>query len=268
MRYGYTGFRFGGGVLPRMIKHLLIINGVVFLFQLILPRGFTYYFGLVPAMVKNNFAIWQLFTYMFLHGGFFHILFNMFALWMFGSDIERSWGGKEFLKYYMLCGVGAGMLNFLFSMNSTIPVIGASGAVYGILVAYAMMFPNRMIYLYFLFPVKAKYLVIAFAVIEFMASWNRAGDGVAHFAHLGGMLIGFLYLKSDWRLPRFSFKLGSLTGRISSKRAQRRKKKEDDILDRVDEVLDKINRVGYHNLTEEEKRILTKASQILSSKKE
>jgi membrane associated rhomboid family serine protease len=219
MRNAYgTTWRFGGGSLPPMVKYLLIANGGVFLLQLMLPPAFTRTLALVPYDISHSFHIWQFFTYMFLHGGFFHIAFNMFALWMFGSDIEREWGGREFLKFYLLCGVGAGVINFLLTMNSPVPVIGASGAIYGVLVAYAMMYPNRMIYIYFLFPIKVKYLVIGFAAIEFISSWNRAGDGVAHFAHLGGMLIGYLYLKSDWRLPRLAGKFKSVTKGLSNKK--------------------------------------------------
>ncbi|MBD3168011.1 MAG: rhomboid family intramembrane serine protease [candidate division Zixibacteria bacterium] len=268
MNYNRPSFRFGGGALPPVIKYLLIANAAVFFLQIILPRDFIYYFGLVPAWVSSKFAIWQFGTYMFLHGGFFHILFNMFALWMFGSDIERSWGSREFLKYYFLCGIGAGVINYLFAMGSSIPVIGASGAVYGILVAYAMLFPNRVIYIYFLFPVKAKYLVMAFAAIEFISTWNRSSDGVAHFAHLGGMLVGFLYLKSDWRMPNLFGKMKSSVSSKKKKKEDKKKRREEEILDKVDEILDKINKIGYHNLSDEEKKILSEASQILSGKKE
>ncbi|MCP4634225.1 MAG: rhomboid family intramembrane serine protease [candidate division Zixibacteria bacterium] len=263
-----TKLRFGGGTLPPMIKYLLLANVGVYLLQLLAPPSFTRLLGLVPALVKNNLFIWQFFTYMFLHGGFWHILFNMFALWMFGSDIERAWGGREFLKYYLLCGFGAGVLNFLFSINSPVPVIGASGAVYGILVAYAMLFPNRVIYLYMLFPIKAKYLVMGFAIIEFLSTMQQAGDGVAHFAHLGGMLVGFLYLKSDWRFKLPSWKPKSFASKVTHKKKSRRTKSEEDILDKVDSILDKINKVGYHNLSDEEKKVLSDASQILSERKD
>ena len=266
MRMGATTYRFGGGSPPPMIKYLLIANVGVFLLQLILPREFTYYFGLVPAAISHNLYIWQFFTYMFLHGGFWHILFNMFILWMFGSDIERSWGSNEFLKFYILCGIGAGVLNYLFSINSSIPVIGASGAVYGVLVAYAMLYPNRLIYIWGVFPVKAKYLVIGFVVIEVLSSLNR--DGIAHFAHLGGMLVGYIYLKSDWRFPRYSWKLKSFVKKVSNKKTVKKQRKEEYILDRVDEILDKINKVGYHNLTDAEKKTLSEASQILSGRKD
>ena len=253
MRFGNSDIRFGAGSLPPMIKSLLIANIGIFLLQYILPPVFIVYFGLVPALIRHNYFLWQFFTYMFLHGGFFHIAFNMLALYLFGSDIERAWGGKEFLKYYLICGVGAGVLNFVFSMNSQSPVIGASGAIYGILVAYALMFPDRLIYIYAIFPIKAKYLVIGFAAIEFFSSFvSRAQDGVAHFAHLGGMLIGYIYIKSDWRISNYVNKLKSVRGKFSSGVQTRKKRKEEDILDRVDSILDKINRVGYHNLTDEE----------------
>ncbi len=254
-----------------MIKYLLIINTGVFLFQQVLPRDFVIYFGLVPRLISHQFFIWQFLTYMFLHGGLFHILFNMFALWMFGGDIERSWGSREFIKYYLLCGVGAGVINFLISINSPYPVIGASGAIYGLLVAYAMMFPNRLIFIYGLFPIKAKYLVIGFAALEFFASWANSNDGVAHFAHLGGMLVGYIYLKGDWRLRSYLSKLKSLKFGFSRKKTAKkgkRGKREEEILAKVDAVLDKINLVGYHNLTSEEKKILSEASDILAKRKE
>ncbi len=251
-----------------MIKYLLIANVSVFILQLISGNSLIRNFGLVPSAIAQNLFVWQFFTYLFLHGGFFHLFFNMFALWMFGSDIERAWGGKEFLKYYFLCGVGAGIINFLVSISSPYPIIGASGAVYGVLVAYAMLFPNRMIYIWGIFPVKAKYLVIGFAVIEFLATWNNVSDGIAHFAHLGGMLIGYLYLKSDWRVPRLFSRLKSVKPKIKSRKESKKDSEREEVLQKVDVILDRINEVGYHNLTDEEKKILSDASQILSERKE
>ncbi|MFQ6032595.1 MAG: rhomboid family intramembrane serine protease [Candidatus Zixiibacteriota bacterium] len=271
--YGYRTFSFGPSGITKAVKYLLLVNVGVFFLELLWGSELIYLFGLTPALVKKGF-IWQLFTYMFLHGGLFHILFNMFALWMFGCDIERSWGTKEFLRYYFITGVGAGFFTFFLSFNSHIPTIGASGAIFGILVAFAMMFPDRPIYLYFLFPIKAKYLVIFFAVIEFLASFRHTSDGIGHFAHLGGMVIGYIYIKSDWRLSSF-FRLsrylgflGELRYRHKMKAINKKREREQKILEKVDQILDKINQVGYENLTKEEKKTLEEASQLLSQQSE
>jgi membrane associated rhomboid family serine protease len=136
---------------------------------------------------------------MFLHGGFFHILFNLLALWMFGGELENLWGSRRFLFYFFFCGIGAGIITVLCTVILTpqyqfIPVIGASGAIYGILLAFGWLFPNRLIYVYFLFPIPAKYFVIIFGLIEFFSSIGGAGGGVSHLTHLGGLLFGILYM--------------------------------------------------------------------------
>ncbi len=254
-RYGF------GGMLTPMVKYLIIANVIVFLLTYIsgAGRALAYAFGLVPWAVLHRLAIWQFVTYLFLHGGLGHLFFNMFALWMFGSEIERYWGSREFLKYYFITGVGAGVLTWITSINSTIPTIGASGAIFGILVAYAMMFPNRPIYLYFMIPIKAKHLVVLFAVIELAASWSHTPDGIGHFAHLGGMLFGYLYLKRE----RFSYLLGDVLRDAKSKReAQKRLKDEADrdLERKVDEILQKVSREGMDSLTQEEREILEWAS--------
>jgi membrane associated rhomboid family serine protease len=264
-------YAFGPGGITRAVKYLLLINVGFFLLEFMWRSELIYLLGLTPALVKKGF-IWQLVTYMFLHGGLFHILFNMFALWMFGCDIERAWGTREFVKYYFITGVGAGFFTFILSFNSQIPTIGASGAVFGILVAFAMMFPNRLIYVYFLFPVKAKYLVMFFAVIELLASFRYTSDGIGHFAHLGGMVIGYLYIKSDFRIPSF-FRLSTYLAHVRDFKHRRRMRtinrqrdREEKLMERVDQILDKINQVGYDNLTREEKKALEQASQLLSKR--
>jgi membrane associated rhomboid family serine protease len=271
--YSYRTFSFGPGGITKAVKYLLLVNVGIFFLELLWGSELIYVFGLTPVLVKKG-CIWQLVTYMFLHGGLFHILFNMFALWMFGCEIERAWGTREFLRYYFITGVGAGFFTFFLSFNSSIPTIGASGAIFGILVAFAMLFPDRPIYLYFLLPIKAKYLVIFFAVIEFLASFRHTSDGIGHFAHLGGMVIGYIYIKSDWRLSsffRFSRYLGylrELRYRHRMKVINKKREKEQRLLERVDQILDKINQVGYENLTKEEKKTLEEASQILSQQSE
>lgn len=271
--YAHQSYGFGPRGITKAVKYLLLANVGVFVLMLLWRSELIHVFGLTPVLVKKG-LVWQLVTYLFLHGGLFHILFNMFALWMFGCDIERAWGTREFVKYYFITGIGAGLFTFVFSFNSPIPTIGASGAIFGILVAFALMFPNRLIYVYFLFPVKAKYLVIFFAVIEFLASFRYTSDGIGHFAHLGGMVIGYLYIRSDFRIPSF-FRLSTYLARLRNFKHRRRMKvvnrqrdREQKLMERVDQILDKINQVGYDNLTKEEKKTLEQASQILSKERE
>lgn len=167
-------------VRPRLfrgaIRDIIIANVAVFLIMLIFQaqRFFSFNFGLVPHLVLTKGYVWQLFTYMFIHGGFGHIFWNMFVLWMFGMEIENYWGRREFFKFYTIVGVGSGLITLLFSANSNIPVVGASGAIYGVLVAFAMLFPNRYIYFYFLIPIKAKYFVAIMVIITFFRPWRRA----------------------------------------------------------------------------------------------
>ena len=195
MTYYRYRFSFGYGLTPA-IKNLMIIMGMVFLLQMFVNSWFDVFLGLVPFLVWKKYFLWQLFTYIFLHGGFSHILFNLLALWMFGGELENYWGSKRFLRYFLFCGIGAGICTVLFTpeIYQHIPVIGASGAIYGILLAFAWLFPNRPIFIYFLFPIPAKYFVIIFGLIEFFASMEGPGGGVAHLTHLGGLLFGLFYM--------------------------------------------------------------------------
>ncbi len=265
--YQQQQLRFGpGGVyFTPTVRFLMFSNAVIFLLQTLTGRWLIDWFGLHPSEVFSRLHLWQFVTYMFLHGDFIHILINMFILWMIGGEVERRWGSKEFFKYYIICGVGAGFFHLLFNQTSSVPVVGASGAIYGILVAFAMIYPDRMVILFpFPIPIKAKYLAMIFVLVE--ASFGLLGQsGVAHFAHLGGMLVGFLYLKFGW-------KIGLLWGDYIRKKRQQielRQKieKQQRILKlkaEVDSILDKINEVGYDNLTEKEKKILKQASISLS----
>jgi len=265
MSYYYRSSSWGwGGRLPRGVKALLLANAGVFLAQLLLGNKLIFIFGLTPVLLIEGY-FWQIFTYMFLHGGLFHILFNMFALFIFGQDIERAWGTKEFIKYYFITGIGAGLASFFLSFNST--TIGASGAIFGILVAFALMFPNRIIYLYFLFPIKAKYLVLLFGILELLASFRYTGDGIGHFAHLGGMVVGYFYLKADWRIKSFFRFIFNIPSRWKGRYSEKKRERTERLMQRVDQILDKINQVGYQNLTKEEKKVLEEASQILSKEK-
>ena len=183
-------------VFPPAVKHLLIINGLAF-FALTTPQigDLLFRFGALWPLGHPLFEPWQLVTYMFLHAGFTHILFNLFALWIFGQAIENFWGTKRFTTYYFLTGIGAAIIH-MFIGGGGAPTIGASGAVFGILLAFGMMFPDRYIILMIPpIPIKAKYFVAIFGAIELFSGVMRPGSGIAHFAHLGGMVVGFVLIK-------------------------------------------------------------------------
>lgn len=304
--------------IPTITKNLLIVNVVVFLA--------TYLFRTMGVDLNNvlglhfflapDFHIYQLFTYMFAHGGFSHIFFNMFALWMFGCIVERTWGPKKFLTYYIVCGVGAGLFQELaqfaqfyfiaseqlphFTLAQTMKVananaaflnlwttVGASGAVYGILLAFGMLYPEERIFIFPLpVPIKAKWFVMGYAAIELFMAYSSTGDGVAHLAHLGGMVFGFFLIRYWRRHPdiRYSRRSGQQffdsmraswkrrTGRkdrggVFTNSANTRHESDWDYnarrkaeQERMDEILDKIRRNGYESLTREEKQQLFDAS--------
>lgn len=293
--YGQS-FRFGlGAGLTSAVKYLIIANVACFVLQHVLPQEVVAWFQLVPVSVIHDFTLWQLASYMFLHGsGIWHILINMLVLWMFGCELEREWGSKAFLLYYFVCGIGAGLFHVLLGIDSAIPVVGASGAIYGLLMAFGMLFPERMItfLIFFILPVqiKAKYLVMIIAGISLFSGIFDPNSGVAHFAHLGGMIVGFLFLKMDWRWaamrrsasawmdpdyapPTYGKPARGVSAlkdwfrRRKQKKHHmevvRRRQHEMNLRERVDVILDKINEVGYDHLTLEEKEILKRASQFL-----
>lgn len=297
-RYYRPSF-FGGGFsfFPPVIKTLIITNVAVFLLMIIgsayrigdvlLGDIITRFFALMP--LGWGFLPWQLVTYLFMHGGFFHLFFNMFILWMFGMELENMWGSKKFLTFYLLCGIGAGVIHLTVSpmFAGVAPTIGASGAVYGVLLAFAMMFPDRMIFLYFLFPVRAKYFVGFLIILGLFMGISGTRDGIAHFAHLGGAFVAFLYILAErgtiplkqW-FRTFGRREKSTTLRyhrggadiqdakyydVKEDKSKKGKTKDESEIDqeRIDAILDKISKSGYQNLTEEEKRILFEASQKL-----
>jgi membrane associated rhomboid family serine protease len=180
---------FFGGPVTRTVKILIIINVVVFLVQWLSEslgsQLVVALLGLIPYRVTHDLWVWQLATYMFLHSGVFHIFFNMLTLFMFGNDLERYWGTRRFLNYYFITGIGAGVCSWLISMHSIAATIGASGAIYGLLLAYGLLYPNRIVYLNFLLPVKVKWLVIIMGGMAFFSSLAGGEPGVAHIAHLG-----------------------------------------------------------------------------------
>jgi membrane associated rhomboid family serine protease len=285
-----------------VIKNLLIINAAVFFLQLLASNlmvggkplwyVLNVWFALNPIGENFNFQIWQLISYQFMHGGFSHIFFNMFALWMFGMEIENHWDSKKFLTFYLLCGVVAGLCQlFLPPLLGASPAvtIGASGAVYGVLIAFGLMFPDRYIYLYFLLPIKAKYLIGFLIVLEFLLI-DSAQSNVAHLAHLGGALAGFLFIMFDKRidvplkrmLNRSNSGFGGQFDNPFSGLSEKFKKKKNDIQDAkyfdlnkgkdddkitqedIDKILDKISKSGYQNLTEKEKKVLFEASKKMN----
>jgi membrane associated rhomboid family serine protease len=188
-----------GGISPA-VKILVISNVALFLINLIVGDAMTLRLGLSPQAVFEQFAVWQPLTYMFLHstGGLGHILFNMLALWMFGTDLERTWGTRFFTKYYFVTGIGAAATSLLLSLWIDgiyySVTVGASGAIYGLLLAYALYFPHRTIFL-IIFPLPARVFVIIAGALAFMNSIAGPGSSVAHTAHLGGLVVGYLYLK-------------------------------------------------------------------------
>ncbi|MBP5506435.1 MAG: rhomboid family intramembrane serine protease [Prevotella sp.] len=302
--------------IPTITKNLLIINILAFLaYYVLLFRGINLndIFGL-HFFLASHFHIYQLFTYMFMHGGWDHIFFNMFALWMFGCVMERVWGPKKFLFYYIFCGVGAGVIQEIAqyvelysilsgqsgvgfttlissawsdaaladSLNAW-TTVGASGAIYAILLAFGMTFPNERIFIFPLpIPIKAMWFVMVYVAIELFSALGTSSDNVAHFAHLGGMLFGFLLIRY-WQKHPESELYGRSHGRqfFDRWRAnwENRKGKsygaEEDVRhktdwdynadkkaqeEKIDKILDKIRKNGYGSLTEEEKRFLFESS--------
>ncbi|MBM3735812.1 MAG: rhomboid family intramembrane serine protease [Acidobacteria bacterium] len=203
---GYT-YSVGSSNLPPAVKWLLIVNVALFLgyfFATQAGSGWLFdWMGLMPSQVVYRFKVWQLATYLFLHSAtaLTHILLNMLTLWMIGKDLENVWGTKRFLQYYLICGVGAGvfvvLLNLLFGseLDMVTRTIGASGAIYGLLLAFGILFPDATLF-FWIFPMKAKYCVALIGAIAFLMTFGSTGGGISHTAHLGGMVWGLIYLRS------------------------------------------------------------------------
>ena len=262
--YSPGGFQF----MPPAIKTIILANVAVFFLQFFTPLGGVIQeLGALWPVGSENFRLWQPVTYMFLHGSGTHLFFNMFALWMFGAEIENQWGTREFNIYYFTCGIGAAIINLLATMGSPYPTVGASGAIYGVLLAFGMMFPNRYIFLYFLFPVKAKYFIAGYALIEFISGLNSqtmgSGSNIAHFAHLGGMLIGFLFItikRAEWSFSRLFSKFRPFRKTKSGPQLHTQNRVAPPVSEaEINGILDKISERGYGSLSAEERRKLLKA---------
>ena len=225
------------------VNLIIIINVIIFLITGNNNSIINQIFGLN----SNDFKAWQVLTYMFLHAGLIHLFFNMFLLWMFGRQIETVWGTKYFLKYYIFSGLGAGFFIWLLSDSIT---IGASGAVMAVLFAYAYLYPNRTL-LFYLIPMKAKYCILILVITELSQELLRNPyDNVSHIGHLGGMFVGYIYIKYGKILfSKLSF--------IKIKKVKLNVKNK---ISKVDLILDKLKLKGWDGLTDEEKTILYKAS--------
>ena len=304
--------------IPIVTRNLLIINVLVYLLASVVELGGKSLtdWGALHFFMASDFHVYQFITYQFLHGGFTHLFFNMFALWMFGCVIENVWGPKKFIFYYIFCGVGAGLcqemvqyisfaadgltsldpaqvlnvngqrlmtVDQIMNLSST---IGASGAVYGILLAFGMTFPNERIFIFPLpIPIKAKWFVAIYAIIEFVSAMSSVGDGVAHMAHIGGMLFGFLLILYWRKRPNSYFNVDatrqffdkwsrtsrtSHTGETSYTSSNTTYSRPGDDMEynarkkarqeEIDKILDKIRVSGYDSLSKEEKRRLFEAS--------
>jgi membrane associated rhomboid family serine protease len=234
----HYSFSFGPGPLSPAIKALIVSNVVIFVLMWLMPatmrQAINEFLGLHPASILRGLYVWQPVTYLFLHGTIGHIFFNMLALWMFGTELERIWGTKFFVRYYFATGVAAAIstiivssLPFAFAERMFYQVtIGASGAIYGLLLAYGLLFPNRPIFIYFVFPIPAKYFVILLGGIAMLSAMGGSGGGVAHITHLGGLVAGYGILRGDrfrpvdeiryrylrWKMDRARKKFGVHSG--------------------------------------------------------
>jgi len=268
-----------GFPLQGLVVKLIIINVIMFLIQVFTyttqvaypfpgPGGmiqlpaFTYWMGLVPALVTQKGYIWQVCTYMFLHdtSGFAHLFFNMYALLLFGIPIEQAWGSRKFLLYYLFCGVGAGVSILVISLISGgmgiwIPTIGASGAVFGLLLAFGVLYPDVEILLFFILPIKAKYLVVLYGLLELYLELFGGETSISHVGHLGGLVFGLLYFFIS-RRKSFSFKSRLYRARLKKAgggrvpAVPRAGSGRDRELKAA--ILGKLRKAGYDSLTDDE----------------
>jgi len=250
--------------MPPYVKGLIIANVVVFVFQMLPGIGqiVTVLGGLIPYDAFNHLQLWRFVSYMFMHSPdmLFHILFNMLALWWFGAELEDIWGGKKFLLFYFICGVGAGLFSLLYLfINPIVLIVGASGAVLGVLTAYAFYYPDRQVLLFFIMPIKVRTLVIGYAVISVLMSFSRGGT--SHLTHLGGILVAWIYLKLypalQVAIGKWLYAQKTRKQLANAARDVNRKKHFEQV---IDPILAKITKSGMESLTPAEIKTLKSAS--------
>jgi len=269
--------RIGGPMTP-VVKKILILNAAVFFIQQIVglfrPDMMELLLGLHHQGFLHGFKFWQIFTYMFLHGGWIHIIVNLLGIWMFAGDLEKLWGSSLFMRYYLFSGIGAGvfiaiMNYFLYLKYQIDPVtIGASGAIFAILLAYGWTWPNRQVLLYFIIPIKVKYFVIIFGLIAFFGSLSTVygtGGNISHIGHLGGLISGMIFIlvrmrKTGTPYTTKKISIDNIFSRALKKRRLDRKKKEIETRihakNIIDELLEKIARQGMSSLSQKERKDL------------
>ena len=269
-----THNRFAFPKLGSAVKYLIIINFAIFLIQAIdarIPASggvFTRLFSLTPSLVLRRGFFWQFFTYMFLHSSLWHLFLNMLALYFFGTDLETTLGIRRFLKLYVLCGIAGGAAQFIFSafINPQTLILGASAAVLGVLVAFAVLYPNRTLLLFFIIPVRARTIIYILIFINIIQALDLQASGIAAFAHLGGMLAGYLYIKNYFKSRRRSNIIDvdfaskpTLFDRLKTFFRIRKKSSAsgpEDFEDAMDKIIDKVHNQGFHSLTKKEKQFL------------
>ena len=270
MAYRTGGYNFGGFMMTPMVKRLLVANVATFVVLLMLPERMWVLEWLAFRPDRVLTRPWGAITYMFVHADLMHLLVNMLVLFFFGPPLEDRWGSREFVRYYLICGMGGVLLSFLLAPGA--PIVGASAACYGLMLAFAISWPDAPIYVWGIFPIKAKYLVGFFFLLTFVQAFGAPGGPVAHMAHLGGLLTGLVYIRADWRPGA---RLESIKRRVNRVRRlaivprdeepQPRSGPwhagdEGELLDAVDRVLDKISAHGMSALTPEERRLLDEVS--------
>ena len=253
------------------IKILVSVNFGIYILQSVSGKEDVFFrlFGLVPSTFISDLMLWQPFTYLFFHAPFYssvgisHILLNMLGLWVFGRELEQAWGKTKFLRYYFITGIGSGLITYFFQMNSDNPVIGASGAVYGILLAYGVSYPNRMLYIWGLIPVRSLWLVIIMGSIAFFGLLGNA-DGISHVTHISGMLIGYVLLKKNWKWRDIWFAIRKKTIEFQVQRYEEKSIKKKMLQKDIDLILEKIQKVGFNGLSDKEQSKLYEASKTMS----
>ena len=264
-------FSYNSSLFSEAIKVLITVNFLIYVLQTIsgpnVASDLWRLFGLVPKQVWSDLMLWQPFTYLFFHDSNpWHVLMNMFVLWMFGTELERLWGREGFVKYYFITGVGSGIITGCISPNSLIPLIGASGAVFGIILAYGITFPNRTIYLWGIVPIRSIVFVIFIGVLSLFSTINSTSN-VSHVTHLAGMIIGYTFLKRKWRLGAIVFYIRKKIIEYQIFREEKKVFYNKKLENNIDILLDKINKSGFDSLSQDEEKELYENSKIISKSK-